>query len=120
MKLTNWDATNKEWAIERVAEGQVDFEQKDRLDRTIGAGFYIEKQIYVVDETMSYENNLVRNPCLAGGAGTYFSATIFNTRNRERYQATTSTLCASMDAAHRYCAAYVAKKRKDAVKKAGK
>lgn len=120
MKLTNWDATKKEWSSETVAEGQVDFDQKDRLGRTIGAGFYIEAQTFVTDETMNYENNLERNPCLAGGPGLYFSATIFNTRNRERYQATTSTLCASMDAAHRYCAAYIAKKRKDAVKKAGK
>lgn len=118
MKLSNWNEVTKEWDSTTVTQGQTDFEQKDRLGRTIGAGFYIQAQNYVDvgDDARSYSNH----PALVGGPGLYFLATIFNTRNRERYQATTSMLCASAEAATRYCTAYVQKKRKDAVKKEGK
>jgi hypothetical protein len=104
-----------------VDEGQDSFGTTDKLGRVIGAGFYIHRQEYTLadttKQTFSY-TTAQQHPCLAGGPGVYFSATIYNTRDGKSYQASRHVLCASLEAATRYCSAYMTKKAKEAAKKA--
>lgn len=126
MKLTNWDAATKTWSSRVVAESVENFYDMgrpilDRLNRLVGAGYYISEEVYVdAGETSASYSSVERNPCLVGGPGTYYDATTYNTRNGKRYQSTTSVLCASREAAQRYCDAYMTRKAKDAHKKSGK
>lgn len=120
MKLTNWDYANKRWNSETVAEGAERFQVIDRLGREVGASYRINREVFVVAGENTMYSSVERNPVLAGGPGTYYQATVWNTRNGLRYQSTTSVLCASQEAAQRYCDAYMTKKAKDAPKKAGK
>jgi hypothetical protein len=103
--------------VETVAQGAEGFQVIDRLGREVGALYYIQRQVYVevADGSQSWSNA----PCLTT-PGVYFLATTCNTRNGECYASTTSVLCASQEAAQRYCNAYMTKKAKDAPKKAGK
>lgn len=114
MRITNDHNTNT-----IVASATEASEFKDRLGRVIGARYTITEQVWVeatADTNYGFmQIPSARSPAMTG-PGTYYRATTQSIRGSQNYQASTSVMCASQEAAQRYCDAFMTRKMKEAGK----